>query len=149
MLKITVKRKRKETTKELFATTYFTTRIPLQKAQRSVGTFSRILDSPWSAPTCLSLFARQSMAGLFPIGFSRYGGSFKREQSKFQGKDLEIYFPPSAFGRQMPPFRNRVPRFDLWRRKGLPDQATVWNHYRWNFVFINFALLDTVDTRTV
>lgn len=113
--------------------------IPLQKAQRSVGT--RILDSPWSAPTCLSFFARQSMAGLFPMGFSRYGGSFKREQSKFQGKDLEIYFPPSAFGRQMPPFQNRVPRFDLWRRKGLPDQATVWNHYRWNFVFINFALL--------
>lgn len=37
------------------------------------------------------------MAGLLPMGFSRYGGSFKREQSKFQGKDLEIYFPPSLW----------------------------------------------------
>lgn len=138
MLNNTVKRKRR---RNYFLPRILPRRIPLQKAQRSIGTFSRILDSPWSAPTCLSFFAHQSMAGLFPMGFSRYGGSFKREQSKFQGKDLEIYFPSSLWSTDAS-FQNRIlpslpsllsSSFDLWRKKGLPDQATVWNHYRWTW----------------
>lgn len=42
------------------------------------------------------------------MGFSRYGGSFKREQSKFQGKDLEIYFPPSLWSTDAS-FQNHQP----------------------------------------